>query len=390
MEQQAKENVSEIQDNVENISDRIDNITILLQKARVAYEASDRCSELPLSEIDSSLPDIDLGGISDVSRPYCQKIIKNLEQRLEELESKLSTEQEFKLYIEDQIENGLIFTAQLRPRFEFVVPNTDPRDPDTDNDGFGSEPGRGDDGDEFYDLPTNPTEADVVQILPATDQKFDSFLSNNKQFFGYAREDEYIRHLVDELNRAMREEFDSDEVNPYFIITKNRRGEFASWEISEDSDSPLSAIVEMNNDLNWPQKRRGADVLSGFSGQRMPQNRLEYTGNQIIDFDPIGITQQFADGAARGSTTIIGITDFEARASLGNTVELLYIHEIGHVLGAKHPRDSTIRDGTSGIMCKYTCPPPKDNIYTTRSFSGPNKERIKHNLPKIAKAASGD
>jgi hypothetical protein len=84
--------------------------------------------------------------------------------------------------------------------------------------------------------------------------------------------------------------FSDSAATPHIVVTTNSQGEWGRWDnpdgpnevtafddvlfgpISVPADTPLTEARQIRNHLEWPVRdrevdRRGADVLSGFSGQ---------------------------------------------------------------------------------------------------------------------------
>jgi hypothetical protein len=171
----------------------------------------------------------------------------------------------------------------------------------------------------------------------------------------------------------------------------------------------------MREDLEWPVRnrgvdRRGADVLSGFSGQPMGADPDSEFFRQYIDArsgtaegerysGPLREEGTFDDEVElTGGVTIVGTNDPPGVTNL-RTVDHIYMHELGHVLGAVHPNNQDspssseefgIEPRTGGAMCKDSCidplndgfgvddlvDPPEESILTGEFYAEPNKNRI--------------
>lgn len=70
-------------------------------------------------------------------------------------------------------------------------------------------------------------------------------------------------------------------------------------------------------------------------------------------------------------------------------------HEVGHVFGAEHPKDSpAIADGTTGVMCKDSCGIPgiapavsPDGMFASHEWSQVNSKWIRENSTAVTTAA---
>jgi hypothetical protein len=116
-------------------------------------------------------------------------------------------------------------------------------------------------------------------------------------------------------------------------------------------------------------------VLSGFSGQPMGDDDggpRDVVAGQFIDArsntaegetygsdQPLESKGSFDDEVElTGGVTIIGTDD---PVTTPGTVDNIYTHELGHVLGAIHPGSDSesnsfeVPYGTDGVMCKYSC-----------------------------------
>jgi hypothetical protein len=89
-----------------------------------------------------------------------------------------------------------------------------------------------------------------------------------------------------------------------------------------------------------------------------------------------------------GGVTIVGTNDPPGVTNL-DTVPNIYMHELGHVLGAIHPNDTSavsrfeVSSGTTGVMCKTSCLGSsalpfgdEGDILTAEFFSPENKDRV--------------
>jgi hypothetical protein len=119
------------------------------------------------------------------------------------------------------------------------------------------------------------------------------------------------------------------------------------------------------------------------------------------DFGDIPVTDGVFDNREgkdefAGGLTIIGTNDrYNTLASVDN----IYMHELGHVLGGIHPSkevdtedaEFTVPEGTEGVMCKDSCidvgfifqpitsmlgEQKGESILRARQYSGPSKNRI--------------
>jgi hypothetical protein len=280
--------------------------------------------------------------------------------------------------------------------------STDPTDPDTDDDGSGSEPGRGDDYDEVTDFPSNPTAPDVIDVFPATDK---SFRDQHDDYKGY------VHRIIDNTNDALEDEFSDKDPTPHLIITTDENGEWGRWDnpdagitsgsdtvvgrpeqrfppppgrsgsfyttTSFEADSTVTEQNQMREELEWPVRdgevdRRGADVLSGFSGQPMGDTEPNSLGDRIrgrLAGQYIDAAEGTAEGEGvfdgdfelTGGVTIIGTND-PIFVTNPETVDNFYMHELGHVLGAIHPKNTDgdgtqfeVPSGRPGVMCKDSC-----------------------------------
>ena len=278
---------------------------------------------------------------------------------------------------------------------------SDPTKADTDDDGANDRKERTDVGDNSNDLPSNVKAPDVVHVFPATDE---SFRDQHDDFSrdGYSGYKGYVNRIIDNTNDALEDEFSDKDPTPHLVITTNEDGEWGEWlnqpaGFSTESETvyagvPLTGIEEveaedvffeqnqMRSILEWPVDsstgeldRRGADVLSGFSGQPMgdPGDAIrDRVAGQFID--AVSGTAEGEEGRGSFSTgkydddyeltggvTLIGTDD---PATNARTVDNYYMHELGHVLGAIHPKDDDgdgtrfeVPSGTEGVMCKTSC-----------------------------------
>jgi hypothetical protein len=208
------------------------------------------------------------------------------------------------------------------------------------------------------------------------------------------------------------------------VVTTNSQGEWGRWdnpdgpnEITADgelfynrpADTPLTEARQMRKNLEWPVRngeldRRGADVLSGFSGQVMGTAQSSGIRGELIDI----FSDQYVDARSgtpegerypgplqsdgtfdddyelTGGVTIIGTNDPPVATDIGS-VDNIYMHELGHVLGAIHPNDTIEEDedfelpeNEPGVMCKAaTCAlVSREWILNSKFYSEPNKDRI--------------
>jgi hypothetical protein len=272
------------------------------------------------------------------------------------------------------------------------------------------------------DLPTNPTAADVIDVFPATDE---AFREQHEDFSrgGYTGHKGYVRRIFDNTNEYLKETFSDADANPHIVITTNETGDWGRWfnpdgpnevtafddvlfgPISVPADTPLTEARQIRNHLEWPVRdrevdRRGADVLSGFTGQPMGADPDSAFFRQYIDArsgtaegerysGPLREEGTFDDEVElTGGVTIVGTNDPPGVTNL-DTVPNIYMHELGHVLGAIHPNDTSavsrfeVSSGTTGVMCKTSCVTSsalpfgdEGDILTVESFSSENKDRI--------------
>jgi len=149
------------------------------------------------------------------------------------------------------------------------------------------------------------------------------------------------------------------------------------------TDSPLIEARQMRDKLEWPVRdgdvdRRGADVLSGFTGEPVGTVQEDIRGTvagQFIDAragPPEGDEDKdrpwksgvFDDEVElTGGVTILGTND-PGIATNPETAPNIYMHELGHILGGIHPGDtaeqSEFKVEGDGVMCKDSC--AKENI----------------------------
>ncbi|MDZ7688608.1 MAG: lamin tail domain-containing protein [Halobacteriales archaeon] len=290
---------------------------------------------------------------------------------------------------------------------------------DTDNDGALDVSESFDTGGELEGLPSNPQAPDVIHVFPATDQAF-----RNQHGDDYK---DYVRQIIYDTNDALEEEFSDERPTPHLVITTLDQSEWGEWDnpdgpnevtaFSEAStqatfafrvpaDTPLTEARQMRKHLEWPVRdgevdRRGADVLSGFSGQPMgadPDSAFfrEYIdarsgtaeGERFSGGNPLREEGTFDDEVElTGGVTIVGTNDPDVTNP--ETVPNIYMHELGHVLGAIHPGSTSedsefaVPSGTTGVMCKTSCLGSsalpfgdEGDILTAEFFSSENKDRI--------------
>lgn len=287
---------------------------------------------------------------------------------------------------------------------------SDPTKADTDDDGADDKKERGDVGSDG--LPSNVKTPDVIHVFPATDEEFRnqhenfSMRDNGKEYEDY---DGYIRRIIDNTNNALEYQFRDEKPTPYLVTTTNENGKWGRWDNPDagstsesdtvygiperrfpppprrsgsfysttrfEADSTTTEMNQMREELEWPVRdgevdRRGADVLSGFSGQPMgdPDDGLRgRVAGQFIDAaegTPEGDSGRavFDDEVElTGGATIIGTDDPELVTN-PETVDNYYMHELGHVLGAIHPSNTDgdgtrfeVPSNTPGVMCKDDC-----------------------------------
>jgi len=250
----------------------------------------------------------------------------------------------------------------------------------------------------------------VIDVFPATDEEFRyqhddfSMKENGKTYTDY---DGYVNRIIDNTNDALEDEFSDKDPTPHLVITTNEDGDWGEWDnpdagttdksdtvrgretvierdtsppgrvpstrikVRYEADSTTTEENQMREELEWPVRdgevdRRGADVLSGFSGQPMgdPDDGVRSrVAGQYID-----AAEGTAEGTVfneeyelTGGVTIIGTNDPRLITN-PETVDNYYMHELGHVLGAIHPSngdgDGTrfeVPSNTPGVMCKDDC-----------------------------------
>jgi len=296
---------------------------------------------------------------------------------------------------------------------------SDPTKADTDDDGANDKKERTDVGDDSNDLPSNVKAPDVIHVFPATDESFRNRFPRD----GFGDHKEYVRHVIDSTNEALKDEFASQRPTPHLVITKNDQGDWGEWDnpdgpnevmaLDDDpstffrvpADTPATEARQMRKHLEWPVRdggvdRRGADVLSGFTGQPIGADPGSAPFREYIDArsgtaegedfpGPLQEDGTFDDEVElTGGITMMGTKDPNI-ATNPETVPNIYMHELGHVLGAIHP-NSTSKDnyfevprGTTGVMCKTSCVSSsllpfgdEGDILTAEFFSSENKDRI--------------
>ncbi|MDZ7688613.1 MAG: hypothetical protein U5J64_07825 [Halobacteriales archaeon] len=260
---------------------------------------------------------------------------------------------------------------------------------------------------------------DVIHVFPATDQAF-----RNQHGDDYK---DYVRQIIYDTNDALEEEFENERPTPHLVITTLDQGEWGEWDNPNgpnevtafvelptdyrvhnyrvDADTPLTEARQMRKHLEWPVRdgevdRRGADVLSGFSGQPMGADPDSAFFREYIDArsgtaegerypGPLQEEGTFdSDVELTGGVTMVGTKDPDI-ATNPDTVPNIYMHELGHVLGAIHPNDTSavsrfeVPSGTNGVMCKTSCLASstlpfgdEGDILTAEFFSPENKDRI--------------
>lgn len=272
-----------------------------------------------------------------------------------------------------------------------LTSGTNPINPDTDGDGApdggrgiqqinghtigGIDPGKSDPykQGEVFELNTDPDDyTEFADVLAATDEEFRAQHPDYKP---------YIRDIVFKTNGYFDEEFpDGEEMPGKGSSIGLRITSWGRWESDDDLGginpaSPgeqMSSMVKRINwplqGVNWPGDDHGADIVSGFSGQRMGADQEIYS--------------TFADAVAWPSVTLLGSTDLSDFYRYN-----LYQHEIGHIYGAEHPADtSTIENGIPGVMCKVSCGPIgvfRYGMLGTNDWCDENHEHIKVNRTRI-------
>jgi len=214
--------------------------------------------------------------------------------------------------------------------------------------------------------------------------------------------------------------FSDKDPTPHLVITTNDQGDWGEWDNQPAGFTTASKYVldkgfktrigwvptlveaeniiieqnQMRGILEWPVDRstgdldrRGADVLSGFSGQPMADPGadpvLDEAAGQFIDassgtaegdrgndkFDSGGKYDD--DYELTGGVTIIGTDD---PATTPETADNYYLHELGHVLGAIHPKQDAdesefeVPPDEPGVMCKESCKVEAGTRITAESY----------------------
>lgn len=199
---------------------------------------------------------------------------------------------------------------------------------------------------EVFDLPTDPTYPDVVEIVVAADEEFRN--KHDVREGGYRG---FIRDIIGtseyHFNRQLDEPIHFAIVEWIEVTSDDQLG--------EDEANPLEQLRSIENSIEWNGTEQirtpddYADILSVFSHQKMgPDDDDFWTG--------------FSDAVAPhdSRSLIIGTNDItyqlsEQHRELDATYHL-YQHELGHVFSAVHPTDAPDQDDhTSGVMCKMSC-----------------------------------
>jgi hypothetical protein len=233
---------------------------------------------------------------------------------------------------------------------------------------------------EMWNLPTSPGHPDVVEFMVVVDQAY-------KESYGLkgANGGKYIRMIISQTNGELEGEFKNYEKTPHVVITEMVQWNFPEPDVPADYDNYIKKESPWNEEDT--ELKSEHDLIFVMSNEEMGAN-YEKSAIGLVNLAP------YADAVSRNRRIIIGINDPiveygpDHLAPTTNAVNL-FLHELGHRYGAKHPEKSTkVPNGTGGVMCKYTCYPPTPNMLTTRDIS--DKMLKYHIAPNVAEEATHD